>query len=772
MEAFSVNSNRLSVAFGVLLLALLSCGIVSSKERLLETGNKYFEEGKYNEASIVYRKAIQKDPLFGEAYYRLGLDELKQGRFGEALHALRRASELQPENNDAHAKLGDLYLTIYLSDRERYKELLADLAALADSLLERDPKAFEGLRMKGLQYIAEGRFEDAIAQFEEAEVVQPVDSRTNLAWVQALAAGGRPEEAIDKAHAYLDRDPSAAPMYDFLYVQYMVAGRAGDAEEILSSKVERNPKEAVYRMELAAHYRRLNEPERMNAALDEITAHPADFPRGHELVGDFYYRIEDFETAGREYEAGVASDPDNKAGYQKRLVDLLARQGRRDAALDLARRIVRENNGDYEAKAILASLRMRGGSREDLDQSIEELQSLISRMPDNPVVRFNLGEALAARGDADRARVQLEEAIKLRPVYLPPRLSLARLHMARRDYPMARQLADEIIALAGEDVPARLVRTAALLGLNDVGGARQEIARVQELSPGNPDALYLRSMIDFNERRYAEAEKTFRQLHQMNPPDLRGLLGLAEVAMAAGRPAEARVMLEKELSSGRDSREIRLALANVFVRSGDYQAAARAYQRLLDEEPESADLHLKIGDAHLRSKSYAQALTHLSKARELSPRGTAPLLKIASLYELTGRRNQLRPTYEAVLKIEPDNAIALNNLAYLLADGGLELDRALTYAQRAKRQMPNNPDVDDTLGWVYIKKNLSDDAIRIFENLLEQKPNHVTWRYRLATALAQKGDKQRAKKEIGTAMANNPTAAERRQMRELLDRIG
>ncbi len=79
---FFSRMRALTVAV-LLLLALGLAGCSDSeagKKRLLETGNKYFDSGKSKEASIIYRKVLQKDQRYGEAYYRLGLSELKQGR--------------------------------------------------------------------------------------------------------------------------------------------------------------------------------------------------------------------------------------------------------------------------------------------------------------------------------------------------------------------------------------------------------------------------------------------------------------------------------------------------------------------------------------------------------------------------------------------------------------------------------------------------------------------------------------------------------------------
>ena len=79
-------------------------------QRYLENGNKFFAKDKFKEAAIMYRKALQKDMRYGEAYYRIGLTDLKLQAYAEAAKALLRAVELQPNNADATTKLADLYL--------------------------------------------------------------------------------------------------------------------------------------------------------------------------------------------------------------------------------------------------------------------------------------------------------------------------------------------------------------------------------------------------------------------------------------------------------------------------------------------------------------------------------------------------------------------------------------------------------------------------------------------------------------------------------------
>src|SRR6266850_6096161 len=73
-----------------------------AKKKYLENGNRYFDRGKYREASIMYRNAIQKDAKFGEAYYRLAVTEWKLGRLGNSVRPLERAVGLLDKNSSAY----------------------------------------------------------------------------------------------------------------------------------------------------------------------------------------------------------------------------------------------------------------------------------------------------------------------------------------------------------------------------------------------------------------------------------------------------------------------------------------------------------------------------------------------------------------------------------------------------------------------------------------------------------------------------------------------
>ncbi len=119
-------------------------------------------------------------------------------------------------------------------------------------------------------------------------------------------------------------------------------------------------------------------------------------------------------------------------------------------------------------------------------------------------------------------------------------------------------------------------------------------------------------------------------------------------------------------------------------------------------------------------------------------------------------RYEARREYQIVIQLEPDNIAALNNLAYLDAEEGVDLDQALAQAQHAQQRMPDDPNVQDTLALVYIRKNLTDDGLRMLRNLVSRDPANAAFHLHLALALYQKGDRPWAKRELQAASRNNP----------------
>jgi len=128
--------------------------------------------------------------------------------------------------------------------------------------------------------------------------------------------------------------------------------------------------------------------------------------------------------------------------------------------------------------------------------------------------------------------------------------------------------------------------------------------------------------------------------------------------------------------------------------------------------------------------------------------------------------------YNKVLGIDPENALALNNVAFMDAESGTNLDQAMTFAERAKKQAPNSPDISDTLGFVYYQKNLNAEALQVFRQVVQENPQNATFHLHLAMALQKKGDRDAARDEAQKALKNASQPDQQNRIRSFLNQLG
>jgi uncharacterized protein HemY len=128
--------------------------------------------------------------------------------------------------------------------------------------------------------------------------------------------------------------------------------------------------------------------------------------------------------------------------------------------------------------------------------------------------------------------------------------------------------------------------------------------------------------------------------------------------------------------------------------------------------------------------------------------------------------------YNRMLGVDPNNTLALNNLAMLNAEAGKNLDQALTFAERAKQRVPDNPNISDTLGYVYYKRDLNTEALRIFRQIVQDQPENSTFRLHLAMALLKQGDKQAARSEAEKALKSASQPQQQSEIRSFVSQIG
>ncbi len=294
--------------------------------------------------------------------------------------------------------------------------------------------------------------------------------------------------------------------------------------------------------------------------------------------------------------------------------------------------------------------------------------------------------------------------------------------------------------------------------------------------PRYDQALYQLGELNATDNKWKEAEAAYRKSYEVNSSNLLGLLAIADYKMRRHEVDQAVQIFAVEAKKFPERLDLRLAHGAMASRAGRLDEAAAEYKLLLtrfDQNPRAlADINLRLGELYFRTGDIPQSLGYLEKAKQLRPDDSATLHTLGVAYDMIGRKKEAAALYEACLKIDGQNPVVMNNLAYYISQNGGDLDQALTIAQRARRSMPNELGFSDTVACIYLKKNLVENAIEILEDLVGKRPNEAVFRMHLGEALLQKGETAKAKKELQIALTSKPSSEDAVKIKVLLGKDG
>lgn len=783
-----MKSFVVSLSLGALLL-LGACR--QSPQRLVDAGNRYHDRKKFQEASILYRKAIAKDKTYADAYYREGLNLLDQKNAIEASKFFRRAVDLNSNNTDAEVKLSEIYLTAYALDKKKFQNLLPEVRELTAKILQRNPKDFHGIRLEAFIALADKDLPKAIEYMEQANAMQP-HSREIVGWLaESLTASGQFDQAEKLAKEMTANDKTWGPAYDFLFLQYAQRKRMADAEQILKERIDNDPGNATAITNYANYLVQTGRYGEGETIMRKVLSDSKAFPYGHELMGDFYMRSNKVGQAIDEYRAGIKSDSKNELAYQQRLVGALTREGVSDPAkqteaLSMAKKLVDDHPKDLATNELYASLLLDTGARQNTQKSISELKNLVQNNNTDPILHFDLARGYYMQNNRDKALAEASEAIRLRPTMLPARIVAARVYEDRGQHGKALEETEFVLSKNPSNPESRLVRARALIGLNETDKARTELEGLVHQFPTYGEANFQLANLYLAEKSYDKAQQEFRKLWEPAAPnakpDLRGFIGLQRIKLHQGQSQEAIDSLQDLVQKNPDNAELRYTLANFQAETGIEKPAADSqrntllrqaeanYKQVLPKAGDSSEVWLRIGAIQQALTDNEAALNSFEQASKANPGNASALVNRAELLDAMGRKDKARDVYNQALGVDPDNVLALNNLAYSSADADQNLDQAMTFAERAKKRMPNSASVSDTLGYVYYRKNLTEQAIHELQSAVDADPKNAAYRLHLAMALLKRGDKSAAKREATTAL-RTAGAEDQQKIRSFMSQI-
>jgi tetratricopeptide (TPR) repeat protein len=178
-----------------------------------------------------------------------------------------------------------------------------------------------------------------------------------------------------------------------------------------------------------------------------------------------------------------------------------------------------------------------------------------------------------------------------------------------------------------------------------------------------------------------------------------------------------------------------------------------------------------LGRLYLAQNRLDAARAQFEKLVAVQEQPVGALTVLGMIDQMQNRTSDARQAFERALKLDAHAAVAANNLAWIYAENGGSLDIALQLAQVASTALPDRPEVNDTLGWVYYKKDLLPLAIAALKHSVELDPKNADASYHLALAYEKSGDRTEARRMLEQYLtldaASNRSADAKRRLQAL-----
>ena len=605
-------------------------------------------------------------------------------------------------------------------------------------VLSVNPNNLQSIYLSGLIDSRLGAY--ATAEESLRKVVTQVPGEVSPARVLAALymRTGRPSEAVETLEATLRRAPDNAALLRAAGEAQLAAGNTTKAAQYYERANGIDKGNMASQIRLAQVKYAAGEPGEAFKDLESLSSSDQSQYQADLALITAYLRRGDFVKALGAIARLEKKQPDNPMTYDIKGATYAGMHDNKNARANFEKAL-QLRPGYFPAARHLALLDIQEQKPDDARKRYDEM---LVKDPNNEQVLLGLAEILVMTGRSpDEVRAALERAIKAVPKSTRPRLALISYDENLRDTKAALEAAKAARAAFPDDMQIMGALGIAQRAAGQNAEALATFKQMSELQPHNGTALLYLAETQASQKDWNGAIATLKLAIAAEPEQSRGLVALAKVYVAAGRPDDALAEARK-LQRERPDRALGYALeGEVQAAQSKWADAAASYGSAIAKEPLPM-LAVRRYEA-LQKTSSADATAFAAKWTKEHPKDVT-LDSYLGQRSLAGKDYRAAIAhYQAALKVEPENALILNNLAWVMAESGDP--KALSYAATAYRQAPFNPNVIDTMGWAEVQSGDAKKGVELLRSALNLAPNDSNIRLHLAKGLIKAGDKAAAK---------------------------
>jgi tetratricopeptide (TPR) repeat protein len=333
-----------------------------------------------------------------------------------------------------------------------------------------------------------------------------------------------------------------------------------------------------------------------------------------------------------------------------------------------------------------------------------------------------------------------------------------------------------VLARSPENTSALTLKGSLRILEKDAKGAEEAFQKVVALNPESP-AGYLRLGVLYNLMgKKDDALKNLQKSLDINPVQTDALGLMVSLYLKEKNYSEAVSICEKQKAKAKDTPSavalIEYLEGNIAFSQKDNKKAKEHFDEAIKADPNVLSPYVALATIYASEKNFDEAISQYKSVIEKNPKYTSGYMALGAIYDQMDDSKNAEANYRKALEINPKFGPAANNLAWMLAEGGGNIDEALNLAQVAKEQLPKNPSVMDTLGWIYYLKGSYLNAISELKDSIEISPDNATVNYHLGMAHFKNNQKAEAKEYLKKALELKADLDGADEARRVLKEIG
>lgn len=728
-------------------------------QRDIQAGQKYFDQHKYDYASLEFRRALQANPKSADAKYRLGLSYMQLRRWSEAYRAFTQAVTLNPENTNARMQVAELDLA---------GNQLQDAEQQISEILKRDKNSVEGLILSGRLAIQTKSYSDAELDFTRASHLAPRDTNALNFLADTYVLLRNYDQAAKTYQKAIEIDPSSVASYLNLAELYSGEGKSDEQTSILLTAIQRNPKALAPYLLLADAYFKQGHPERLTPLFEQLRSNTGSSPTASLAIAQFYLAHGQPQESKSILSELVGKDSSNLQA-RKALIEVDLDVNQTAEADKLNRELLKQYPRDPDARLYEGRLLLAANKVPD---AISLLQELIHDAPEMASARYALGIAYGQQGEVDREIDSLKASTARNPNLIQAYIALAGIYLQRVDGKLALSYADEALKRNPRLLVPLLTRANAELLLHNPQGAEQELAALATADPKNPMIQERLGYAQLMQHKFAEATARFEEALKLQPDFVPAVQDLYTVYQAQNKPNLAIARVQQQIQRAPQQGYFYELLGNIYQGQDKFEQAEDAYKEALAHtRTNQSEIYAHLAQIYDVQHKYSLAIADAQDSLTQNPNLLSAYIFEGTAYQSTGQVDQAKQAYRNAIAHNPDFAVALNNLAWLECEHGGNLDEALGLAQHAKQLMPGDPSVSDTLAWIEYRKGLYQSALPLASEATRRSPSVGQFQYHLGMILVRAGDRTRGRQALERSLALPSDAADAENARATLKAI-